>query len=185
MGEQRDGSVSPKRPANPAGEELALQVMAVLGGGGAVIALPLLAAAIAGQAPAQVTALVFAFPLALATVGRLREQRHWQVAAAVVAVVVAVLLVVASTITAVSVVLLLLVGAPMSLVLIGRYLLDQDRLAGVAWLVCTSIALLIGLLALGYEIPGAGGAMSLIALAGCLLALYRVRRRPRGQHSAR
>jgi hypothetical protein len=169
MAEGRQG------PANPAGEELALQVMAVIGGAGAVVALPLLAAAANDQAPVQVIALTFAFPLALVAVGRLRAQRHWQIAAGVLTVVIALLLTIRADITAMGAVLILAVGAPMSLVLVGRYLLEHDRLAGAAWLFCTSVAVIAGFLAIGARVGGVVGAILLLVFVGSAIALQRLR----------
>ncbi|GEM_PF-5907108 len=180
MGEQRKGPAVPDGPANPEGEEIALQVMAVAGGAGAVVALPLLTAAINDQAPVQVIALAFAFPLALVAVGRLRQQRHWQIAAGVIAAVVAVLLAISTPVTAFGAVLLLAVGAPMSLVLVGRYLLDHDRVAAGAWLGCATIALIAGFLAVANEVPGTAGGILLVVLVGCAVAMQRLRAAVRG-----
>lgn len=162
-------------PDNPPGEELALQVMAVVGGAGAVIALPLLTAAINDQAPTQVITLTFAFPLALVSVGRLRGHRHWQIAAGVVAALVALLLVVRSGPTAFAVVALLALGAPLSLILVGKYLLDNDRIGGAAWLLSTSIALIAGFLALANDLAGTVGAVLFVVAVGCAIALQRLR----------
>lgn len=162
-------------PANAAGEELVLQAMAVFGGAGAVAALPLLAAVTQGQAPVQVMVLTFAFPLALVATGRLQQRRHWQVAAGVIAALLAVLLAVQSGPTAFGVVLLLAIGAPLSLILVGKYLLDADRIAGGAWLLSTSIALIAGFLAVANELTGTVGAVAAVIVIGCLIALQRLR----------
>jgi hypothetical protein len=166
-------------PANPAGEEIALQVMAVLGGAGAVVALPLLAAAATGQAPVQVIALTFAFPLTLVAVGRLRAQRHWQITAGVLTVVIALLLTIRADVTAIGAILILAVGAPMSLVLVGRYLLEHDRVAGSAWLFCTSVAVVAGFLAIGAGVGGVVGAILLLVAVGSVIALQRLRAKAR------
>ncbi len=165
-----------KQPANARGEEFVLQGMAVVGGAGAVIALPLLAAAAQDEAPVQVIVLTFALPIALVAVGRLREHRVMQIAAAVVAAVVAVLLAVGTGPTAFLAVLLLAVGAPVSLVLVGRYLLERDRLAGGAWLLAVTIALITGFLTLGAGAGGGVGAVLAATFAGCAIALFRLRR---------
>ena len=169
MAEQRNG------PANAAGEELVLQIMAVFGGAGAVAALPLLAAVAQGQAPVQLISLTFAFPLALVAVGRLQQRRHWQVAAGIVAALLAVLLAVQSGPTAFAVVVLLAVGAPLSLILVGKYLLDQDRIAAGAWLLSTSIALIAGFLAVANQLAGTIGAVAFVIVIGGFIALQRLR----------
>lgn len=169
MADQRSG------PANAAGEEFVLQAMAVFGGAGAVAALPLLAAVTQGQAPVQVIVLTFAFPLALVAIGRLQQRRHWQIAAGVIAALLAVLLAVQSGPTAFAVVLLLAIGAPLSLILVGKYLLDQDRIAGGAWLLSTSIALIAGFLAVANELAGTIGAVAFVIVLGCAFALQRLR----------
>ena len=169
VAEQRNG------PANAAGEELVLQIMAVFGGAGAVAALPLLAAVAQGQAPVQLISLTFAFPLALVAVGRLQQRRHWQVAAGIVAALLAVLLAVQSGPTAFAVVVLLAVGAPLSLILVGKYLLDQDRIAAGAWLLSTSIALIAGFLAVANQLAGTIGAVAFVIVIGGFIALQRLR----------
>lgn len=169
MAAEREG------PVNSPAEEFALQVMALVGGAGAVVALPLLVAAANDQAPAQVTALVFAFPLTLVSVGRLTDRRHWQITAGALTAVIAVLLVVSTNVTALLTVLLLAIGAPMSLILVGRYLLDHDRVAAGVWLLCLSIALIAGFLAVANAVTGIVGGVLLLVVVGCVAALQRLR----------
>jgi hypothetical protein len=154
-------------------EEFVLQIMAVLGGSGAVAALPLLATIVAGQAPPQLQLIVFAFPLALAAVGRLREKRSWQIAAAVLVV----LLVVAFLFSIGELaVLLLAAGAIGSLILVGKYLLDHDRIAGGAWLAAGSIATIGGFAALAAGATGVAATVGVVVLLGAAIALARLRR---------
>lgn len=153
-------------------EEFALQVMAVLGGSGAVAALPLLASVAAGQAPAQLQLIVFAFPLALASVGRLREIRWWQVTAAVlVALLVAAFLLNIGQLA----VLLLGIGAVGSLIVVGKYLLDRDRIAGGAWLAAGSIATIGGFAGLAAGADGVAGAVGAVMVLGAAVAVIRLR----------
>ncbi len=154
-------------------EEFVLQVMAVLGGSGAVAALPLLATIIAGQAPPQLQLIVFAFPLALASVGRLREQRSWQIAAAVI---VALLVVAFLFNIGILAVVLLAVGAVGSLIVVGKYLLDHDRIAGGAWLAAGSIATIGGFAALAAGATGVAASVGVVVMLGGAVALARLRR---------
>lgn len=180
-------STARQGPANPQGEELALQVMAVFGGAGAIAALPLLAAQAEGIAPAQVVALVFAFPVALIAVGRLREMPWAQRTGAVMAGLLAATLLFSSlaagtliaSVLATAVPGLLAIGAVVCLVLVGKYLLDHDRLGGGVWLTTSSIALIGGFLAVGAGLAGAVGGVMLVLLVGCAVALQRLRRRHR------
>lgn len=159
-------------PGSRSSEEFALQVMAVLGGSGAVAALPLLASITGGQAPTQLQLIVFAFPLALASVGRLREIQWWQVTAAVVVV----LLVVAFLFNIGELAVLLLgMGAVGSLVVVGRYLLDRDRIAGGAWLIAGSIALIGGFAGLAAGVEGVAAAVGAVMVLGTAVALIRLR----------
>jgi hypothetical protein len=179
----------PKRasqPANPAGEELALQIMAVVGGAGAVVALPLLIAVMQERAPIQVLALTFAFPLALATVGRLRDQRTLQVVAAVVAALIVLLLGLSAmvagsgtlaTMLGSTVMWLLALGAPASMIVVGRYLLGQDRFGGLAWLSCTALGLILGFVAVTNALSGMVPVVLLVVLVGSGIAVKRLRRK--------
>lgn len=170
----RKGPDDRSRPTQGPGssEEFILQVMAVLGGSGAVAALPLLATIIAGQAPPQLQLIVFAFPLALASVGRLRENRSWQIAAAVIVG----LLVVAFLFNiGVLAVVLLAVGAIGSLIVVGKYLLDNDRVAGGAWLGAGSIATIGGFAALAAGATGVAASVGVVVILGAAVALARLR----------
>lgn len=153
-------------------EEFVLQIMAVLGGSGAVAALPLLATILAGQAPPQLQLIVFAFPLALASVGRLRENRSWQIAAAVI---VALLVVAFLFNIGILAVVLLGVGAVGALIVVGKYLLDNDRIAGGAWLGAGSIATIGGFAALAAGATGVAASVGVVVMLGAAVALARLR----------
>lgn len=169
---ERSGNQARGPQASRSSEEFALQIMAVLGGSGAVAALPLLASITAGQAPTQLQLIVFAFPLALASVGRLREIRWWQITAAVVVV----LLVIAFLFNIGQLAVLLLgMGAVGSLVVVGKYLLDRDRIAGGAWLVAGSIALIGGFAGLAVGAAGVAAAVGAVMVLGTAIALIRLR----------
>lgn len=175
MAEDRKRRAGRNRPTEgvSSSEEFALQVMAVLGGSGAVAALPLLSSVAAGEAPTQLQLIVFAFPLALASVGRLREIRWWQITAAVVVA----LLVIAFLFNVGQLAVLLLgIGAVGSLVVVGSYLLARDRIAGGAWLAAGSIAMIGGFAGLAAGADGVAGAVGAVTVLGAAIALIRLRR---------
>ena len=171
------------QPGNPQAEELALQIMALFGGAGAVAALPLLVALTEGRAPQQILALVFAFPIALIAIGRLQERAWAQRLGAVAAGLLAATLLFSravagtllGTVLSTAVPGILALGALLAMVLVGKYALEEDRLGGGVWLMCTSIALIGGFLGLGAGVGGVVGAVGLILLLGCAIALQRLR----------
>lgn len=160
----------PDRSGPP--EELALQVLAVLGGSGAVAALPLLSAIATGAAPPQLQLIVFSFPLALAAVGRLRGIRWWQSTAAAFAIA----LVLAMMFAASLAVLLIAAGAVGALVTVGKYLLDHDRLGAGVWLTTGSVAVIGGFSGLGARASGVATGVAVVMIAGAVVALQRLRR---------
>ena len=179
------------QPGNPQAEELALQVMALFGGAGAVAALPLLVALTQGRAPQQVLALVFAFPLAFIAVGRLTgrawPQRVGAIAAGVLAATLLFSRAIAGTlagdILSTAVPGMLALGALVAMVLVGRYALEEDRVGGGVWLMSTSIALIGGFLGLGADVGGVVAAVGLVLFVGCAIGLQRLRFRARQRAS--
>lgn len=178
---------------NPDAEELALQIMALFGGAGAVAALPLLVALTEGRAPQQVLALVFAFPLAMIAIGRLDDRPWAQRVGAIAAGLLAATLLfsraiagtLAGTILSTAVPGILALGALVAMVLVGRYALEQDRLGGGVWLIATSIALIGGFLGLGAGAGGVVGAIGGVLLLGCAVALQRLRVQARQRRERR
>lgn len=166
----------PQQDLSPDGgrlsEELVLQAMAILGGSGAVAALPLLSAIATGEAPPQLQLIVFSFPLALAAVGRLRGIRWWQITAAAFAAVLVLSMMFAPSVA----VLLIAAGAIGALVTVGRYLLDHDRIGAGVWLTTGSVAVIGGFTGLGAGASGVAAGVAVVVVAGAAVALLRLRR---------
>lgn len=161
-----------QRVPNTQDDQLLLLAAAL--GLAAIIALPLSASA----APQFAAALVFATPLLLITLGRLRAQRWLSLLGVVLTVLLVV--VVVSGIIGLSLlggqlfaVAVLFAGPVIAAVGVGVPLRDRDIVASAAFLLSATIAVVFGFI--GANTPGAGLLVVGIVVAGWLLVKRRFR----------
>lgn len=148
-------------------EVRALLAIAVLGGALSVAAYPMTVAT------PQAVAMVFLVPVALVAVGRLRRQRGVQILAGVVLG----LLVVGFVFGVGELVIVVMAGGPLvTIYYVGTFLLGLDRVGGAVWLLATTIALVAGFLTAPVSPQGSATLALLVAAAGSLGAVGRLRR---------
>lgn len=158
----------------PNAQEDQLLLLATALGLAAIIALPLSA----GAAPQFAAALVFATPLLLITLGRLKAQR-WLSRLGVVLTVLLVVVVIFG-VTGLSLpggqflaVAVLFTGPVVAAVGVGVPLRARDLVASAAFLLSATIAVVFGFI--GANTPGAGVLVVGIVVAGWLLVNRRLR----------
>ena len=148
-----------------------LLLLAAAAGMGAIIALPL-----SVSAPGPSVLLVFAVPLMLALVGRIRAQPNLVVTAVIVLLMVASAVFLQNDLLSLLAVVVLFAGPILAVILVGTLLRDQDQVAAGAFLLGGTIAVVAGFTITGISRQGASLIVALVALVSLGITAGRLSR---------